>query len=109
MYVIKECNGLYIGINNKNQDCSSNNLHQVVMKSFYTMTNITTLLTGTGCVGSTSYMLNTLNGLFIGTYMIFYLEDYSNVFNWTTNDLDSQTFEMDYQDLLYSLVHIELL
>jgi sugar lactone lactonase YvrE len=52
--------------------------HQVVTKSLNSVSNILTTVAGTGCYGSTSYMLNTPYGIFVDTNFDLYVADCYN-------------------------------
>jgi hypothetical protein len=54
------------------------NSHQVVTKSLNSVSNILAIVAGTGCSGSTSYMLNTPYGIFVDTNFDLYVADSGN-------------------------------
>jgi hypothetical protein len=76
MNISSSCYGLFVDIGDTLY-CSMSS-HQVVTKSLNSVTNILTTVAGTGCSGSTSYMLNTPYGIFVDTNFDLYVADASN-------------------------------
>ncbi len=77
MYVSSACYGLFVDINNTLY-CSINNRHQVVAKSLNSISNITTIIAGTGTSGSASNMLSYPFGIFVDTNFDLYVADSFN-------------------------------
>ena len=77
MYVLGSCYGLFVGINNVLY-CSINQYHRVVTKSLDNPSNITTMVAGIGCAGSTSYMLRYPCGIFVDINLDLYVADSQN-------------------------------
>jgi tripartite motif-containing protein 71 len=77
MYVSSQCFGLFVDINNILY-CSMRDLYQVVAKSLNSVSNVTTIVAGTGCSGSTSYMLNEPHGIFVDINLDLYVADSYN-------------------------------
>ena len=77
MCVAGSCYGLFIDINNVLY-CSINNLHRIVSMSLNSPSNLTTIVAGIGCAGSTSYMLSSPYGIFVDTNLDLYVADYGN-------------------------------
>jgi hypothetical protein len=77
MYVSSSCNGLFVDITNTLY-CSMYYQHQVVAKSLNSISNITTIIAGTGCIGSTSNMLYCPLGIFVDINFDLYVADSGN-------------------------------
>ncbi|CAF3960926.1 unnamed protein product [Adineta steineri] len=77
MYVSSACYSLFVDINDTLY-CSINALHQVVTKSLNNVSNMTTIVAGTGCPGSISNMLYNPRGIFVNTNLDLYIADYTN-------------------------------
>ncbi|CAF1137083.1 unnamed protein product [Adineta steineri] len=77
MYVSSACYSLFVDINDTLY-CSINALHQVVTKSLNSVSNMTTIVAGTGCPGSISNMLYNPRGIFVNTNLDLYIADYTN-------------------------------
>ncbi len=77
MYTCQKCNDLFVDISNTLY-CSMRNLHQVVTKSLNSASNTLTIVAGTGNAGSTSYMLNSPNGIFVDINLDLYVADSNN-------------------------------
>ena len=77
MYVSGSCYALFVDINNVLY-CSINQHHRVVKKSLDDPSNITTIVAGIGCVGSTSYMLRYPYGIFVDINLDLYVADSEN-------------------------------
>ncbi|CAF1317185.1 unnamed protein product [Adineta steineri] len=77
MYVNSSCWGLFIDINNTLY-CALGDQNQVVTKSLNTMSNITTIIAGTGCAGSTSNMLYGPYAVYVNTNFDLYVADRYN-------------------------------
>ena len=77
MNVLGSCFGLFVDINNVLY-CSINSHHRVVKKSLDNPSNITTIVAGIGCEGSTSYMLRYPSGIFVDINLDLYVADSGN-------------------------------
>ncbi len=77
MYVSQQCYGLFVDISNILY-CSLANLHRIVTKSLNSTSNMTTIVAGIGCAGSTSYMLNSPHGIFVDINFDLYVADCNN-------------------------------
>ncbi|CAF1031063.1 unnamed protein product [Adineta steineri] len=77
MYVNSACWGLFIDINNTLY-CALGDQNQVVTKPLNTMSNITTIIAGTGCAGSTSNMLHGPYAIYVNTNFDLYVADRYN-------------------------------
>ncbi|CAF0875504.1 unnamed protein product [Adineta steineri] len=77
MYVTAACYGLFIDVNNILY-CSMSSRHQVVTKSLDNNSNTTTIIAGTGCIGSTSNMLNSPWGIYVDINFDLYVADSYN-------------------------------
>lgn len=77
MYVAKACFGLFIDTRNVLY-CAINDLNQVVSKSLNSSSNMTTVVAGIGCNGSTSYMLSSPTGIFVDDNFDLYVADSGN-------------------------------
>jgi hypothetical protein len=77
MYVSSSCYGLFIDIYD-NLYCSMHDLHQVVMKSLHSSISMSTIVAGTGCLGSASNMLFNPIGIFVDINLNLYVADAHN-------------------------------
>jgi DNA-binding beta-propeller fold protein YncE len=77
MYVSSSCYGLFIDIYD-NLYCSMHDLHQVVMKSLHSSISMSTIVAGTGCLGSASNMLCYPHGIFVDINLNLYVADWAN-------------------------------
>jgi hypothetical protein len=77
MYVGSACFGLFVDINDILY-CSMNDLDQVVTKPFNSNSNITAIVAGIGCPGSSSYMLDSPYGIFVDINFDLYVADCGN-------------------------------
>ena len=77
MYVNSGCSGLFVDVMDTLY-CSMFTAHQVVSKSLNSNSNITTIVAGTGCNGSTSNMLDEPYGIFIDINFDLYVADAKN-------------------------------
>ena len=77
MYVAEACFGLFIDMRNVLY-CAIKQLHRVVSKSLNSSSNMTTVVAGIGCPGSTSYMLSLPNGIFVDDNFDLYVADSGN-------------------------------
>ena len=77
MYVDQSCYALFVDINNLLY-CSINNLHQIVTQSLDNPSNITTIVAGIGCNGSTSFLLSYPSGIFVDINLDLYVADSGN-------------------------------
>jgi hypothetical protein len=77
MYVGRSCYSLFVDINDVLY-CSMKDLNQVVTKSLNSASNVVTIVAGTGCNPSSSYMLNQPHGIFVNTNFDLYVADSGN-------------------------------
>ncbi|CAF4217568.1 unnamed protein product [Adineta steineri] len=77
MYISASCYGLFVDINDTLY-CSMYDLHQVIAQSLHSMSNKTIIVAGTGCVGSTSNMLDGPCGIYVNTNFDLYIADHYN-------------------------------
>ncbi|CAF0832630.1 unnamed protein product, partial [Adineta steineri] len=77
MYVNSSCWGLFID-SNDTLYCALGAQNLVVTKSLNTMSNITTIIAGTGCAGSTSNMLHGPYAIYVNTNFDLYVADRYN-------------------------------
>jgi DNA-binding beta-propeller fold protein YncE len=77
MHVGSACYGLFVDINDILY-CSMANLHQVVTKPLNSNSNITAIVAGIGCCGSTSNMLCDPYGIFVNINLDLYVADCGN-------------------------------
>ena len=92
MYVRNKCYGLFIDIND-NLYCSIYSLHQVVMKSLNSVSNMLTVVAGSTCYGSQSNMLNSPWGIFVDVNIDLYVADCGNnrIQLFSSDQLDGRT------------------
>ena len=77
MYVSGACFGLFVDISNTLYRSMANS-HQVVTKSLSSNSNTTTIIAGTGCIGSSSNMLYYPHGIFVDINLDLYVADSDN-------------------------------
>ena len=77
MYTGEQCWSIFVDIMN-NLYCSAVNRHKVLRKSLSSNTNITAIIAGTGCQGSSYNMLNWPHGIFVDTNLDLYVTDAGN-------------------------------
>jgi hypothetical protein len=92
MNVDQKCFGLFVDINDILY-CSMRDLHQVVSKPLNSNLNITTIVAGIGCSGSTSNMLSTPYGIFVDIDFDLYVADCGNdrIQLFQSNQLNGKT------------------
>ena len=74
---VQNCYDIFIDINNYIY-CSLSDNHQVIRKSLNNSFDQVKIVAGTGVSGSTSFMLNGPNGIFIDTNLDLYVADHIN-------------------------------
>jgi hypothetical protein len=77
MNISSSCYDLFVDIDDTLY-CLIPSSHQVVTQSLNSVSNILTTVAGTGCSGSTSYMLHYPNGIFVDTNFDLYVADSIN-------------------------------
>ncbi len=77
MNISSSCFGLFVDISNTLY-CSVGELHQIVTESLSSISNTLTIVAGTGCLGSSSNMLNTPHGIFVDINFDLYVADSGN-------------------------------
>jgi hypothetical protein len=77
MSICSGCAGLFVDINS-DLYCSQYTRHQVLKKSLNDQNKAIVIAAGTGCNGSSSYMLSLPNGIFVTENLDLYVADWEN-------------------------------
>ena len=76
-YLYGECMGIFIDINN-NLYFSVRHQHIIMKRSLNNISNILTIIAGTGCSGNTTNTFNEPIGIFLNTNFDLYVADFNN-------------------------------